>query len=452
MNTIDISNANMTDADATAEKKPAVVEPTRADAGAAGPEEPVGSACEAELTASELAQYRSDLGSVRFSQGTKDRMAARLAVAAEEERSRQHGEAMQAPESASEAPGRVARLAPASHARAGTSRRPSRVLWFRRWAVPLPLAAAVATLALVLTAGGVAYATGGYLSVGQFVSHLFGAGEAEVEVVEHIGRPVGVSATSNGVTITADAIIGDATNVAVVFSIARDDGEPFDIKPLENGLLSASFAEHIDVDFPLFTSWGGTRESYLYDEDPDDNSIQLVEVCSYESDGAGELSIVGRTMSVHLSDLTRYDENFGEVIAEGDWRLEFPLAYEDATRKLSAGQEMEVNGVAATIDELSVSPIAVHVAYTAQASADWAGPDADGRASEHDRQMSDTLLGLTGTLNLKDGTQVELDARSGGRMSEHGDTTECETNIILDRIVSLDDVASITLGGTTIEL
>lgn len=38
---------------------------------------------------------------------------------------------------------------------------------------------------------------------------LFGGGPAETEIIDRIGCPIGASATSNGVTITADAIMGD---------------------------------------------------------------------------------------------------------------------------------------------------------------------------------------------------------------------------------------------------
>lgn len=38
--------------------------------------------------------------------------------------------------------------------------------------------------------------------------------------------PHRASATSNGVTITADAIMGDTYSYAIVYSIRRDDGSP----------------------------------------------------------------------------------------------------------------------------------------------------------------------------------------------------------------------------------
>ena len=50
-----------------------------------------------------------------------------------------------------------------------------------------------------------------------------------------MGMPVGASDTDGGVTITADAIIGDTYSYAVVYSIAREDGQPLaeDLTPLE---------------------------------------------------------------------------------------------------------------------------------------------------------------------------------------------------------------------------
>ena len=58
-----------------------------------------------------------------------------------------------------------------------------------------------------------------------------------------MGVPVGASDTHNGVTITADAIIGDAYSYAVVYSIAREDGQPLaeDLEPLGNGVLPLTF-------------------------------------------------------------------------------------------------------------------------------------------------------------------------------------------------------------------
>ncbi len=38
--------------------------------------------------------------------------------------------------------------------------------------------------------------------------------------IDNIGRPIGVSDTHNGITITVDAIIGDNNNVFIVYSVS----------------------------------------------------------------------------------------------------------------------------------------------------------------------------------------------------------------------------------------
>lgn len=332
----------------------------------------------------------------------------------------------------------------------------------------LPLAAAVAALAITLALGGVAYATGALVSLPQFIAHLFG-NEPQVEIVDKIGRPVGVAQSMSGVTVSADAIIGDKSNVAVVFSVAKDDGTPFEgIEPLDGGLLPVGFSESIDVDFPLVTKiaqgMGATGSSYFYDADPSDNAIQLVETRSY--DDLGELSLVGRTMTARFEDLKLYGEGEPVVLAKGRWSLSFPLNYEDASIELPIGQAFELATfheddvantkdefapIQATIDKLSVSPIALHLSYTANQKAAWTSGDS-GQMSEHDSKLSDALLGVRVAVSLTDGTTVEAESYGGGAISADGDVAHCETNILFSQILDLSEVASITIGGTTIEL
>lgn len=108
-----------------------------------------------------------------------------------------------------------------------------RPLRFRRFAA----VGATAALALSL---GVAGATGALGSAGDAFAGLFGGGPAETEIIDQIGYPIGASATSNGVTITADAIMGDTYSYAIVYSIRRDDGSPWSAtrrwRPEPNGM------------------------------------------------------------------------------------------------------------------------------------------------------------------------------------------------------------------------
>ena len=363
--------------------------------------------------------YHTSMNELHFSDEAKARMAARLADASTKER----------PMSTSTTTARRKRL---------------------------PLAAAVATIALVLGLGGAAYATGSLVSVERFVSHLFGAKEANVEIVDKVGRPVGVVQSSNGVTVSADAIIGDKTNVAVIFSISKDDGSAFEgVKADDDGFLPLGFSDDFEIDFPLIAQitqgYGATGSAYFYDADPTDNAIQLVETRSFESDGNGEISLIGRTLTAHFSTLKLYGEGDPIVLADGSWNLSFPLNYEDASITLPTGQNFEVSGIPATIDELAISPIALHLRYTAHQKVAWTSGES-GRMSEHDTKLTDSLLGTEVTLTMANSTTVAVENNHGGHISENGEVAECDTNIFFDRILDLDEVASITIGGTTIEL
>ncbi len=84
------------------------------------------------------------------------------------------------------------------------------------------LVAACLAGAVVVGAG----ATGLLKTAIQAFSGVFGENPAVTQVVDKIGRPVGASDTDNGITITADAIIGEKDGVAVIYTISRDDGSP----------------------------------------------------------------------------------------------------------------------------------------------------------------------------------------------------------------------------------
>lgn len=362
-------------------------------------------------------EYRDSMNDLQFSEEAKARMAARLAEAA-----------------TADAPADVVPF------KAPRKRR-------------LPFVAAI-ILALVLATGGAAYATGGLAQLGDLIGQLFGAEEPQVEIVEHIGRPLGVSQSVNGVTISADAVIGDTHTVAVVFSVAKDDGTPFEhLEQLEGGLLAYTCDSMLNVGFSPFEPGAATGCEYFYDADPDDPAIQIVEIWSFDSDSSGDFTIIGRTLTADFQDIAYFggESDQLEIVVPGSWHLEFPLNYEDASVSLPAGTAFDLNGVDATIDNASISPISLHLEYTAQAEAHWTSGDG-GQMSEHDSQLSDTLLGVTASLTMADGSTVELLTDMGGVIEADGAVSHCETNIIFDRIVDLDQVVSVTIGGTTIEL
>ena len=87
------------------------------------------------------------------------------------------------------------------------------------------IAAVGVAAALVLSIG--AGATGVFKSASDAFAGVFGP-TADTEIIDQIGRPIGASDTSNGVTVTADAILFDGYNYLISYTLEKEDGSAFD--------------------------------------------------------------------------------------------------------------------------------------------------------------------------------------------------------------------------------
>ncbi|MDO4269581.1 MAG: DUF4179 domain-containing protein [Eubacteriales bacterium] len=316
----------------------------------------------------------------------------------------------------------------------------------RRVRRSLPRVAVVGVAAaLVLSIGA-----GAAVAYNKLASESFAGvfGTAHTEIVDKIGRPVGASATAGGVTVTADAIIGDKYHYAITYSIAKDDGTAFDIdlsKTVGDGLLPLTFGQE---DSFLAGYMGGEHGgSYFYDADPDDNAIQYVTMREISN---GEIK--HRAVKAKFSDLCVFDEDMNrQVIAEGKWSLKFDLNFEDASASLPAGQTFELNGMTATIDEITLSPIALRVDYTVDSELQWedapSGRETDYNAAQSKKYFEDVSIVLTKT----DGTTLDLTYAGGSIAPENGKTV-CQKGDLFSEVVPLDEIASLTVGGIEIPL
>lgn len=311
----------------------------------------------------------------------------------------------------------------------------------RRW----PRIAAVGVAAaVVLTVG--ASATGVLKTAGEAFAGMFGP-TADTEIIDRIGRPIGASDTDNGVTVTADAIIGDKYHYAITYSIAKEDGTAFDIDLTDtvgNGLLPLTFAE---ADCTLSGYWGGTHGgSYFYDADPADNAIQFVETREIS-----EGEVRGHTVRAKLKDLCVYDAEMNRtVIAEGDWSFKFNLDFEDLSVSLPAGQTFDLNGMNAIIDAVTLSPLALRVDYTVDSEVQWDENAQSGKQTAHDSAQMDRYFDSVQILvNKADGTSLDL-SLAGGSISPADGKTVCQKGDIFSEILPLEDIVSVTVQGIEI--
>lgn len=311
----------------------------------------------------------------------------------------------------------------------------------RRVRRPLPRMAVVGVAAaLVLSIGAGATVVYNRLASESFAG-VFGT--AHTEIVDKIGRPIGASATDSGVTVTADAIIGDKYSYAITYTISNDDGTPFDLQGNEFGYLPLHF-EQADTD--VGNRGGAHGSSFFIDETPGDNAIQYVELRSVDTE------MKKGTAKASFENLLFSDGEDEYTLAKGKWNFKFAFDYEDASISLPAGQAFELNGMAARIDGVTLSPIGYRVDYTVSDEVKWDENAQSGRISAHDAAQSRLYLeDVQLVLTRKDGTTVDL-TNSGGGMQPKNGKTVCEKSGLFDEIVPLDEVASLTVGGVEIPL
>ena len=311
-----------------------------------------------------------------------------------------------------------------------------RPLRFRRFA------AAGAAAALVLSLG-VAGATGALGSAGDAFAGLFGGGAAETEIIDQIGYPIGASATSNGVTITADAIVGDTYSYAIVYSIQRDDGQPLlsdELLSSDNRLPLEFDSQHTTQDNPQAFSddgWGtGSGTSYFYDADPADSAVQYVKIMTHDN------PIQPCDVTATFQNL--YDTSEGhwdgarKLLAAGPWKLEFHMAFEDSSVSLDAGQDFTLNGMSATLDAVILSPLSIVVEYTVHQELPPLGITAGGESTYA------SFVDLPIVITYTDGSTLDAGGNSG--MDSSNGCTLVQADMVFETLRPLDEVASVTVG------
>lgn len=391
--------------------------------------------------------YRTELDQLCFSDEQKARMAQRLKAAARSNKVLElHG--TQPATAGARSDERDSDRGDARRTARWSANRTARSQRVRRRS-PHRIAATIGIAAVLALGGGTAYATGTLARAADSLAAVFGAGPAQTELIDQIGRPIGASCTSNGITITADAIIGMRNAYAVVYTIEKDDGTAFDELDMNQngtynlvldggGSINALTALRLSID-----ASGGTH--YTFDADPTDNAIQLVEMMSF---GGSGVSLVGETLHFNATEIgfTRVGKDGrnlpSQAIATGDWNMSFKIDYEDLSVDLPAGQTFTINGSSAVVDELAVSPLGATITYTVDATDEASGPtgletDAEKRVGHGDF-----------TVTFADGTTQELG--SGYTSWQQDGKTVVQKTWFFDQIRDVDDITSITVGDLTV--
>ena len=301
-----------------------------------------------------------------------------------------------------------------------------------------------AAMAVVLAVG--ASAAGILPSPAEIFTPLFGGAAAQTEVIDKIGRPIGASDSDGGITITAEAIMGDQYNAVIVYTLTRDDGERFlpEGKSLdETHLMMGGYGG---------ASWvkgGAHGGSWFVDEDPEDNQIQLVETAS------SNVAMTKGTANASFEDLQYWNAETeqAELLYPGKWKLRFEVDYEDCSVRLGGGETFSQDGLTFTIDEVTVSPIAVRAAYTADEAVVWSDSPSGRQDPQDARQSQRYFENVEVLLTKTDGTVLDL-SNAGGSISPDYDTgiSLCAKGQVLEEIIPLAELQSISVGGVVYEI
>ena len=298
------------------------------------------------------------------------------------------------------------------------------------------IAILAACLAVVLAVG--AGATGVLKTAAESFGAIFGGGAAQTEVIDKIGRPIGASDTDNGVTITADAIMGDAYNAAIVYTIRRDDGTPLLPEGTDpHSLLMGGFGGT-----SLSVRGGSHGSSWFVADETDPSVIQMVQTVT------ADVPVSRCTATAEFEGLRGWDDTKGESVplVEGHWKFRFDVDYEDASVTLGGGETFEQSGMTFTVNAITVSPVAVKVDYTVDSEVQWSNAPS-GRVSEEDsRQMERYFENVEILLTKTDGTVIDMSNSGGSVKPEHG-VTVCDKGEVFEEIIPLEELASVSVGG-----
>lgn len=310
------------------------------------------------------------------------------------------------------------------------------------------IAAVTAVLAIVIGGAGTAMATGVLPLPSDMLSDIFDGPASQTEIIDRIGRPVGASCSNNGVTVTADAIMGDKDMVTIAYTLTFDD--PAALKKLsepgENGTIAGSVDGNVYVD----GEHGGQGQSWLIDKNPNDSSIQYFAQFSVESPG-----LMGRTVRTHINSLVvpRAGKELPEYkkILTGPWDLKFQLNYEDTSVTIPAPKSVNFNGTKATIQEATVSCVGVSVRYNIDRSIEH--DNNSGKMSQNMEESMDAVGNIPLIVTFKDGHVEDATCHSGyfANKLDNG-TTDVHKTWPFSQVCDTDKIASVQIGDTVIPM
>lgn len=356
---------------------------------------------------------------------------------------------------------------------------------------------AVASVVVVPLLCATAYQAGFFADVVGIFSPKYGGTPPQIEYIGEVALPNGASTTQNGITITVDAIMGDANNAEIVYTIANADGSPNEKFKLpqdsvdEETGYTTTYNWNYEVELyhaesSMILGWylqGGSVNGAFKQEG--NGNLQFIQDVSFGTMPMGETIRVTFTNIGYIAHVYNGDDYISSdltTLVEGAIDLEFVFDYNTSSHVFSGDSldndtfnhyEMEVQ-----VKNIAVSPLSARVDFEFTEL----GVNEAGKIENNSDKTSDVRIGLieiTGEENpanldehsiglsefirsiplyftKTDGSTIDLVELSHyGSGIGWNNNTDSENmllayvDVVFKEITLLDDIVSITFGEVT---
>lgn len=209
---------------------------------------------------------------------------------------------------------------------------------WRKWTLPLAAAAvlAIGISAATLTASPALANYMAQLPVIGNVFSIFAEGEHGLDVYERFSEDVGLTETSNGITISIEQAVYDGTKVTFTYKVTSDS-------ELDGSAHLTGFPTLLEAEG---ASGGGEWE-------PVEGGIAGIAEITHLDEDAEQVNVLWEPTSL-------YTEKAGEI--QGDWKFEFAVEQLEK-ESISLDEKVSASGVTVHFTDLTFTEVSVNIAY-----------------------------------------------------------------------------------------
>lgn len=261
----------------------------------------------------------------------------------------------------------------------------------------------------------------------EILSSIFGGSPAQTEVIDNIGVPVDASDTSNGITISAVAVIGDSRNVNIVYKITNEDGSPF-VLPHENDRVIIDLGNTHKFKSTKYFGIGVYDDAKYINED-----LTFVQTLNIDKTN----SVLGDTFQTSIKSIVCLGDN--DSIIEGNWNIKVNIDYLDSSEYIYVNQTAKVYDIEHTIKSIRISPVGMSIDYQS-------------------KDIRDVEIGLTPDGQINIDLPIKITKKDGSDFNKINSTSTqnidgtADKNIFFMEILPLEEISTIQVGDVVVNV